>query len=403
MEPISFRKIAIIFLIGLFGFINFLNFQVQAADDANDIQNDINKLEKKAEQVQQDLNASQSQLNQVQSQVYSTQNIIKKTEEDISRKEGELDNLNNRLELNRNILRTYIREIYYLSQEDPLIRLALGKQNLGELVVNFDSLVNVKEKVLATIEEIDKTKEEIEGVKNKLATKKEEHEKILVDKKEEQGQIYGDVQEKKLTLAEIQKKMSRLRSMLSAFLGKSFTLDDVVREVKYASGKTGVRKEFIFAMLDKETDLGRFTGGCYYSKGKNPVKKHMKSADQSAFLDLMDELGYGDNDQKLSCWPGYGYGGAMGIAQFMPSTWLGYKTAIKNYTGHNPPNPWNITDGIIGMAEKLKRAGAASKSKEHYAAKVYYCGGSSSPYWNTRCEAYADTVISWSKGYDDYF
>jgi hypothetical protein len=57
----------------------------------------------------------------------------------------------------------------------------------------------------------------------------------------------------------------------------------------------------------------------------------------------------------------------------------------------------------MGMALKLKKAGADKKSKEHYAAKLYYCGGPSSPYWSTKCEAYADTVVSWSKGYDEYF
>ena len=90
---ISFKRIAIIFLIGLFGFLNFFNFQAQAADDAGDIQSDINKLQKKAEQIQQDLNASQGLLQKTTSQVVTTQSLIQKTASEISRKEAEVKNL----------------------------------------------------------------------------------------------------------------------------------------------------------------------------------------------------------------------------------------------------------------------------------------------------------------------
>jgi membrane-bound lytic murein transglycosylase B len=170
-----------------------------------------------------------------------------------------------------------------------------------------------------------------------------------------------------------------------------------VEAIEFASKKTGVRKEFLMAMLDKESDLGRFTGGCTYKNTR------VKESDKEAFKEICDELDYDYKKQKISCALSYGYGGAMGVAQFMPTTWMGYKDAISNYTGHKPPDPWNLTDGVVGMAEKLRRAGGDSKKGEHYAAKVYYCGGPGSSYWNTHCEAYANTVISWSSGYDDYF
>jgi membrane-bound lytic murein transglycosylase B len=126
----------------------------------------------------------------------------------------------------------------------------------------------------------------------------------------------------------------------------------------------------------------------------------MKSADKTAFLAVMKELDYGVNEKKLSCWPGYGYGGAMGVAQFMPSTWNGYKSRIASMTGHNPPNPWSITDGVVGMAIKLANAGATKKSGEKNAAKIYYCGGPSSPYWKTKCEDYAKKVLYWADNYE---
>jgi peptidoglycan hydrolase CwlO-like protein len=399
----NLRKKIIFLLLAIFLVADLnLSFLGVLAADEKDVLKSIDKTEDQLEKKEKELNEYTSDLQVTQSQINTTANLINKTETEISRKEKEIKNLEDRIELNRNILINYTQEVYYGDQEMAWV-MVLGDQNFNDYLGNLDQMLNANKKIMTIIEEIGKDKENIEGVKKELAEKKEEHEDLLAIKQSEKKEIVADINETKLTISQLQAKLSKLRSTLSSFLGASYDLDDVIDAVKYAEDKTGVRKEFIFAMLDKETDLGRYTGGCYYSKGSNQVKKHMKAIDKADFITLMDELGYDENAKKLSCWPGYGYGGAMGIAQFMPSTWKGYKSDIASRTGNKPANPWRLEDGVIGMALKLRAAGAASKSKEHYAAKVYYCGGPSSPYWKNRCEAYANTVISWSKGYDDYF
>ncbi|OGI33260.1 MAG: hypothetical protein A2489_01935 [Candidatus Moranbacteria bacterium RIFOXYC12_FULL_36_13] len=404
MKILFRRKIVFIFLAVFFLAVGFGSFsqKVYSDEDITNAQKKLEKTEAELEKEQKELQQSQANLSVTQSQINTTASLLNKTETEISRKEQELENLKNKIELNKKILTAYAQEMYFSDQE-VFGGLGFTNQNFGEYFQNFDQVLNAKEKLLVIFEEIKKDKDYAETVKKELAEKKEEHEELLAEKQSQKNAIVSDINETKLTISQLQAKMAKLRSTLSSFLGSSYSMDDLVDAVKYADKKTGVRKEFLFAMLDKETDLGRFTGGCYYDKGSNPVKKHMKEADKTEFLKLMDELGYGKNDKKLSCWPGYGYGGAMGIAQFMPSTWLGYKSSIASITGNKPANPWRLEDGVMGMALKLKKAGADNKSKEHYAAKVYYCGGPSSQYWNNKCEAYADTVVSWSKGYDDYF
>lgn len=388
---------------------SFLAGPVLGKDDEEDVLKDINKVQDKIEDAQAVLNQSTTQLQTTQSQINSTAYKLNQTETEIERQEREIAALENRIKLNQSLLQDYLRELYWNHETDALVEMILFKDNWQKIVLQDDNLLTTKEKLLFLIQEINKSKDELEGKKNKLEEVKETHEELLAKKQAEKNEIVSDINETKLTISQLQAKMSKLRSTLSKFLGSSYDMDDVVDAVKYADKKTGVRKEFLFAMLDKETDLGRFTGGCYYSKGSNPVKKHMKEADRDVFKIIMDDLGYDKNDKKLSCWPGYGYGGAMGIAQFMPTTWAGYNgkggyaPKIASKTGNDPANPWRLEDGVMGMALKLAAAGATKKSKEHYAAKVYYCGGPSSPYWDNRCEAYADTVISWSKGYDEYF
>ena len=393
------RKKIIFLLLAVFlaaGF-SFISFQAKAADDADDIQKSLNKTQEQLEKEQKELQQSQSNLSVTQSQINTTASLLNKTETEIERKEAELENLKSRIELNKKIMIAYAQEMYYSDQEADWV-LVLSDKKFSDYFENFDGMLSAKEKIIGIVEEIKEDKNSIENVKEELAEKKEEHEDLLVAKQAEKSEISQNIAITQKTINELQAKLSKLRSALSSFLGKSFNTKDLSEAIKFASKKTGVRKEFLFAMLDKESDLGRFTGGCTYQNTK------VKPADKEVFKNICEELNYNYKKQKISCAASWGgYGGAMGIAQFMPTTWIGYKSAISSYTGHNPPDPWNLADGVVGMAEKLKRAGAASKSKEHYAAKVYYCGGPSSAYWKTKCENYADTVIDWSEGYDEFF
>ena len=85
----------------------------------------------------------------------------------------------------------------------------------------------------------------------------------------------------------------------------------------------------------------------------------------------------------------------MGVAQFMSDTWVGYKSSISSKTGHNPPDPWNLTDGVMAMGLKLARGGASSKKGECNAAKLYLSGTTNSKYnW------YCEKVLYWADNYE---
>lgn len=390
------RKIFFIFLMmlfvasGLFGFSR----HSAASDTASSIRDDIEKYNKKLEAAQQELVVQQSQLYKNQSKITATRNLIAELTADISKKEAELKDLNSQADANKKMLSEYIRQIYYLDQEDLLVNLPISEGSLSDLSSSFDGMLGVKAKIIASLETINDTKEQVEQVKANLADLQESNAVALTVQQAQQAVIASDVQETQVTVAQLQAKMNKLRSMLSSFLGESFTMDDVIAAVKYADDKTGVRKEFLFAVLDKETDLGRFTGGCTYDKSK------MGSTNLTYFKEICDDLGYNYKKMKVSCALSYGIGGAMGVAQFMPSTWVGYKDSIASKTGNDPADPWSLKDGIMGMALYLKNKGGDSKSGEYQAAAMYYCGGN----WKrTVCKNYANTVISWSKGYDDYF
>lgn len=398
------RKALLVFLIILLVGVNFFgygNFQAKA-DTAEEIQNHLDNLLKKQKEAEAELAVEQSKLYKNQAQIKTTQALIKQIKDEIIRLEEELKNLEDRARLNKAMLTEYIRQLYYTSQEnDPLVSLAMFQGNLSDMVLNFDSTVSIKEKITDVLQVINDAKTETEKAKSALAGQQQDKQQALKSQQAQQNQIAGEVQEKQISVAEIQQKIAKLRSTLSSFLGKSFNTDDIIEAIKFASKQTGVRKEFLMAMLDKESDLGRFTGGCTYDKSK------MGSVNEGIFKRIASELEYNYKKLKVSCPLSYGIGGAMGVAQFMPTTWgdpdgspVGWRSRISSATGHNHPDPWSLTDGVVGMALKLKAAGADKKSGEQNAAAAYYCGSRLS---RAVCQNYANSVISWSKGYDEYF
>ncbi|MFH0779514.1 MAG: hypothetical protein V1928_01510, partial [Parcubacteria group bacterium] len=121
--------------------------------------------------------------------------------------------------------------------------------------------------------------------------------------------------------------------------------------------------------------------------------------DQSPFKQITSELGLNPDVTPVSC-PmknskgiQVGWGGAMGPAQFIPSTWMGYRGKITAITG-KAANPWDIRDAFLAAAIKLAADGAKSKSGEWAAAMKYFCGSTNSAY-----KFYGDNVVARAEQY----
>lgn len=355
------RKKILTFLVITFFITSFFGFSVYPAhaDTASDIKDKIEKLNKKLKEAQQELATEQSQLYKNKAQISITQTLLKEIQADIARSEEELNNLNNRAELNKKILSEYIRQMYYANQDNPVISLAVFDGNMSDLTWGFDSMAGIKTKISDVLQEINDAKGETEEAKALLASQKQKNQKALESQQVQQAAIVDDIEETQSTLAEIQKKMSELQSDLNKLLGGSYNAKDVKDAIKFASKKTGVRAGFLFGMLSVESRLGASVGGCDYKGSK------MSSARLTIFKNIAEELDLDYKKLKVSCAPkSYkGTGGAMGAAQFMSDTWWGYKSKIASATGHNPPNPWNLTDGVMAMALKLKNDGATESGK----------------------------------------
>ena len=123
--------------------------------------------------------------------------------------------------------------------------------------------------------------------------------------------------------------------------------------------------------------------------------------DTEPFVALASRVGFDPLNTAVSCPPSYGYGGAMGPAQFIPSTWILYEDKIAILSGHNPPNPWDAEDAFMASAILLKENGAktGTYSAERLAALRYFAG------WKNASKAayafYGDDVMELATKYQN--
>ena len=126
--------------------------------------------------------------------------------------------------------------------------------------------------------------------------------------------------------------------------------------------------------------------------------------DVPVFLVITQTLGLDPRQMPVSKQPSYGWGGAMGPAQFIPSTWACFggfvqvtsgkcapingsyagpweydpsKDRIRELLGKNTPgNPWENQDAFMASALLLKDNGAAkgTYAAERLAALRYFAG-----------------------------
>lgn len=394
-----------------------------AEDDPDDIKNDIEKYEKKIKDItkkkatlEQNLNHVSASLSAAVSAVRKTQAAILDTTDSIVRKELEIELSNQEIALKQAILADLVREAYLggdWSSTDILLR----SETLSEALGAQDPFVTFGSRIGNILEDMEQARSDREREKIELERLKKESEIALAKKNAETASLAADkaeiaqnVAEHEATIEELQKKLAELQGDLNALTGKSYNAKDIREAVEFASDKTGVPKGVLYGFLKMETNLGVNTGQCTYAEvEKVAVARYKKYGSKykasiallykrrDIFYEIVKDLDY-SKSKKVSCSPkGYiGQGGAMGVSQFMSDVWRGYESDIRSKTGHGTPDPWNLTDGVMAMALKLRKAGATSESASAIKkASVNYLG--------TFYKNYYDGIVYWSKNYKKLF
>lgn len=292
-----------------------------------------------------------------------------------------------------------------------LIELILGYEELSDFFVDLDSFETIHKNIQGSMTEIRESKNTTEKKRDELEEKKAEELQLKIIQELEKKRLEeAEVEKKrilKLTKGEEdkyqkivqakQKDAARIRSELFMLRGtKAIPFEKAVEYANLAWRATGVRPAFLLGVIAEESNLGENVGT---GNWKVDLSSSKCAKQRTAFLEITNELGLDPDLMPVSRKAWYGYcGGAMGPAQFMPTTWQLYKSQISSITGNNPPNPWEPKDAFVASALLLKDNGAAEGgyTAERRAALKYLAGSN----WNKPAYSfYGDDVMELASKY----
>lgn len=351
------------------------------------LERDIKILDNKIRIAQLNIKQSDITLSQLKGNITEKQKSIVQVDAKVARSEASLAQL---------LRRT--REIDDIS----LTQLALG-ESLEEFFQDIDDFQSIQKSLGESFVEMAALREDLSGHKAALEEKEDEAQKVrqvqvlakqavVNDEKKKQSILTATKGQEKTYQQLITEKKKQAAAIRAALFGLrdsgAIPFGTAYQYAKEAEAQTGVRAAVTLGVLRQETNLGENVGQCLLTnspdkgdgKGKNTGRAFnqvMKgSRDVDPFMAITAELGLDPFAQVVSCPQSSGYGGAMGPAQFIPSTWMLYKDRLASITGQDPPDPWSARTAIFATALLMADNGAdkGTRASERLAALRYFAG-----------------------------
>ncbi len=389
------------------------------------IENDIEKTEKERKTLQNDIYLLRRRVQSLNVQIQQSNTMIQDLTLQIGDTEGSIEQTSLKVEESKDRLSAILRKI---NQEDEksIIEIFLTEENMSDFfedLIALETLNNNSRELLTNIKSL---KSSLEQQKESLDEEKIDLEtivKVRILQRQESSQLKGEqegylklteeqYQEQLKEKGETEKKASEIRARIFELIGvsKAPTFGEAYEIAKYVSGVTGVRPALILAVLKQESNIGKNVGQCYLknpatgdgvnvrtgvfiSKVMKPMGLSGRKGDVEDFMRITTTLGRDPLITPISCPMSVGWGGAMGPAQFIATTWSLYESQLRSSLGR-PADPWNISDAFLASGTYLKDLGA--NNNEFRAVMRYFSG----TYWSKWEEFYGRSVLAIADGYE---
>lgn len=351
-----------------------------------------------------------SQINALKAKIKARGLVIAQLKVSIKEKVSKIDSLSAKIEREHASLAQLLRNTNDFDNEN-IVHLILSDESVSNFYSDLESYASIKNAVKKSVDTIRGVKTETEVEKKNLEKKQDAETDAKAELESAQKKVAQSESEKKQLLAisknkeaeyqklAAQKKIQadKIRSALFSLAGISTKIEfgTALQYANEVSSKTGVDSAFLLAILTQESNLGANVGQCYLTNtetgagvGKNTGKVFpnvMKpTRDVGPFLAIATALGINAFQTSVSCPVAgiAGYGGAMGPAQFIPSTWQIFEKRLKDSLGYEP-NPWSPRDAFLASGMYLTDLGAMGSStaaQNRAACRYYGSGGSSCSY-----------------------
>jgi len=299
------------------------------------------------------------------------------------------------------------------------VEIVFGSETLSEFFKDIDTFEVIENNLQISFETLSATRNVTESEREVLVAKRTEEIELKQIQELEARRIREQEVEKahllsvtngvekvyKKVLESQEKTAAQIRAELFTLRGSAaIPFGEALLYANLASQKTGVRPAFILGILAEESNLGENVGTGTWTQDMHPTR------DRPVFEYITKSLGLSPDNMPVSKKPGYGWGGAMGPAQFIPSTWVCYGGFINTITSDcnnakrtlswdafwqgpwqyeaskdkirklaekaSQSNPWEPKDAIIASALLLSENGAdkGGYEAERLAALRYFAG-----------------------------
>ncbi|MFM2331081.1 MAG: hypothetical protein RLZZ26_588 [Candidatus Parcubacteria bacterium] len=413
----------------------------EVANRQQQLQSQLNDIESQIAEQQSLLNTAQSQHQTLQTQIDTFNAQIKTTQlqiqaitltisqlnDNIGQHNQTLSQLSAQLDAEKESLAQIMRQTQMID-DFSVVNVAFSSQDVSSFFRDLDAFSSIKSSLADSFSQIRVTSSSTEQEKEALESRLSEQQQLQAVQQLAKQSLQSQQQGKKALLAETKgveanyqklivanlKTAAQIRTELFQLAGGAgqISLPTAIALAKQAGTATGVRPAFILGILKQETNLGANVGQCLLTnvpnkgngKGKNTgslVYRVMKATrDVDPFMEITGAIGLDWTQMPVSCPQSTGYGGGMGPAQFIPSTWVGYQDRISQMAGHpnKAANPWDNLDAFTAIALYMTDlgAGAQTPSAERTAALKYFAGG----YYNKPAFAfYGDGVMKYTNDF----
>ena len=394
-----------------------------------ELQSQLDTLESEIAAQQQVLDVAQNQHQTFQTQINALNAEIKKTQLQIQAISLAITKLNNnigahnqtlaelsaQLSAEKESLAQILRQTQMLDGYS-VVSVALGAQNVSEFFSDLDVFVSIKSALIKSFGEIEQTSSSTEAEKEALQERLAEQEQLRTVAQLAKQQVQIQQKEKQQLLTQLKESKRIIRNSLQQtrkrqvrFVPSSSLRDSAaipfgtaLAYAQAAEKATGTRAAVTLAVLKQETNLGQNLGTGSWRVDMAPLR------DQPVFAYITQTLGLDPNKMLVSKKPWYGWGGAMGPGQFIPSTWVCYGGFVNVSTNTcsppsgadksfwqgpwqydantdrvrkllgatGPSNPWNAQVAIMATAMLMADNGASLQTPkaERLAAQRYFAG-----------------------------
>lgn len=352
---------------------------------------EISILNSKIAQMNLQIQATNLTIEQLNDQISSTQSQIVVTQADIVSKQAAIQSLMNSLYKNdqTSLIEVFLKNPRLSDFWDDTQNITLLQDNLR---VAVQQVTDLQGQLQNQVQEAKASEADAASAQAYQQAQAAQVSSTKTQKAQLLQQTQGQESKYQALLVQTQATAAQIRNRIFQLLGGGqLSFEDAYQYAKLASNATGIDPSFILAILDRESALGQNVGQCNYKTAMSP-------SNQPLFLAIVQSLNIDPGSVQVSCPNADGvYGGAMGPAQFEPSTWDLYSSAVSSVTGDNPASPWNNADAFVATALYLKDGMTGCKtvytaliSQERCTAAKYYAGSR----WQNYLWTYGEAVVN---------